>query len=60
MTLLLDTQIMAWWLLGDTRLGAETHELIASTRAQVSIASVWEVAIKYRLGTVLFALETSA
>jgi PIN domain nuclease of toxin-antitoxin system len=49
-TLLLDTQIMLWWLLGDARLRAEMRELLASTRVQVSVASVWEVAIKHRLG----------
>jgi PIN domain nuclease of toxin-antitoxin system len=50
MTLLLDTQIMLWWLLGDARLRKETRELIASTHALVSVASVWEVAIKHRSG----------
>jgi PIN domain nuclease of toxin-antitoxin system len=48
--LLLDTQIMLWWLLGDSRLRAETRELMAATRCLVSVASVWEVAIKHRLG----------
>ncbi|HSO84088.1 type II toxin-antitoxin system VapC family toxin [Thiocapsa sp.] len=50
MKLLLDTQIMLWWLLGDSRLRAETRELMATTRCQVSVASIWEVAIKHRLG----------
>lgn len=50
MNLLLDTQIMLWWLLGDARLRDETKKLIASNCTQVSVASVWEVAIKHRLG----------
>lgn len=50
MKLLLDTQIMLWWLLGDARLRQETRELMATTACLVSVASVWEVAIKHRLG----------
>jgi hypothetical protein len=50
MPLLLDTQILIWWLLGDDRLRATTQELIATNPCHVSVASVWEVAIKHRLG----------
>lgn len=50
MKLLLDTQIMLWWLMGDQRLRGETQQLIASTSCMISVASIWEVAIKYRLG----------
>jgi PIN domain nuclease of toxin-antitoxin system len=50
MKLLLDTQIMLWWLLGDARLRQDTRELMATTACMVSVASVWEVAIKHRLG----------
>lgn len=50
MTLLLDTQIMLWWLQNDARLRPETRELIASTPCLLSVASIWEVAIKHRLG----------
>lgn len=50
MRLLLDTQIMLWWLLGDTRLRPETRHLIANTACVVSVASIWEVSIKHRLG----------
>ena len=51
MKLLLDTQVMLWWLLGDQRLRQETRELMATTACMVSIASIWEVASKHRLGT---------
>jgi PIN domain nuclease of toxin-antitoxin system len=50
MRLLLDTQVMLWWLLDDSRLKPETRELIASNHCLVSVASIWEVAIKHRLG----------
>lgn len=50
MRLLLDTQIMLWWLLDDPRLGTRTIELMASSHCVVSVASIWEVAIKHRLG----------
>jgi PIN domain nuclease of toxin-antitoxin system len=48
--LLLDTQVMLWWLLGDARLRKETRELMGTTACVVSVASIWEVAIKHRLG----------
>ena len=50
MKLLLDTQVMLWWLLGDPRLRQETRGLMATTACVVSVASIWEVAIKHRLG----------
>lgn len=50
MKLLLDTQVMLWWLLADDRLGLEARESISTRSSLVSVASVWEVSIKYRLG----------
>lgn len=50
MRLLLDTQIMLWWLLDDPRLRPDTRELIVAAPCVVSVASIWEVAIKHRLG----------
>lgn len=50
MKLLLDTQIALWWLQGNPRLRPTTRELIAATPCFVSVASIWEVAIKHRLG----------
>ena len=50
MKLLLDTQVMVWWLLADDRLGREARESILATPSLVSVASVWEVSIKHRLG----------
>ena len=50
MRLLLDTQVMLWWLLDDPRLRTDTRGLLCASPCVVSVASIWEVAIKHRLG----------
>jgi len=52
LTLLLDTQALLWWLIGDRRLGLGARSAIGSNAAQpwVSVASVWEAAIKSAAG----------
>lgn len=52
MRLLLDTHVMLWWLLGDERLPMSARDLIDadSSECSVSMASIWEVAIKSSLG----------
>lgn len=50
MTLLLDTQVAIWWLIGSRRLGGPARKLLAESACVLSAASVWEVAIKHRLG----------
>ena len=50
MRCLADTQLMFWWLIDDPRLGAKSRELLASRPCLVSVASIWEVAIKHRIG----------
>lgn len=50
MTLLLDTQVAIWWLVGSHRLDGEAQKLLARSACVLSTASVWEVAIKHRLG----------
>lgn len=50
MRLLLDTQVALWWLVGSKRLSQASRRRIASSHCVVSVASVWEVAIKHRLG----------
>ena len=50
MRCLLDTQVMLWWLLDDPRLGAESRELMSLRPCVISVASIWEVAIKHRIG----------
>ena len=50
MRLLLDTQVALWWLTASARLSKASRALIAASPCVVSAASVWEVAIKHRLG----------
>lgn len=52
MRVLLDTHALAWWWLEDRRLAARARRVIANaeTRVLVSAASIWEIAIKHRLG----------
>ncbi len=51
MNLLLDTHAFIWFLNGDTQLPASTKDLISdnSNRCLLSIASIWEIAIKSSL-----------
>jgi PIN domain nuclease of toxin-antitoxin system len=51
MKLLLDSQIIFWWTLGDPKLPAEAKTLIArSDEVFVSVVSNWELAIKASTG----------
>lgn len=51
MRLLLDTHIALWALIADARLPAEARELIAEPENEVfvSVATLWEIAIKHAL-----------
>ena len=51
MSLLLDTHAALWFFQADSRLPASTRERIeaAGTAAHVSVASLWEIAIKVSL-----------
>jgi PIN domain nuclease of toxin-antitoxin system len=49
--LLLDTQVVLWWLDDDLRLGQRARALISETDAVlVSMATLWEVSVKHRIG----------
>ena len=50
MRLLLDTQVALWWLTASARLSKSSRELMGSSPCVVSVASVWEVDLKHRLG----------
>lgn len=51
MRLLLDTHALLWWLLDDPELPASARRAIERAEVvRVSAASIWEVAIKQRLG----------
>lgn len=55
--LLLDTQVALWWLVGAKRLSAAARRRMAASSCVVSAASVWDVAIKHRLGKLPVAPE---
>lgn len=57
MRLLLDTQIAIWWLVASARLRRATRDWIAASPCIVSVASIWEVAIKHRLGKLPIASQ---
>ena len=52
MRLLLDTQIALWGLTNDRRLVAKAQKLILEPENEVfiSVASLWEISIKFQLG----------
>lgn len=51
MKLLLDTHALLWWLLDDVELPTSARRTIVRAEVvRVSVASIWEVAIKQRLG----------
>ena len=52
MKALLDTHAFVWWIVGDERLSDGASRAIADRRNEifVSAASIWEIAIKGRLG----------
>ncbi len=59
MNLLLDTHVLIWFLNGnETDLSAKAKQLIADPAnfSYVSVASLWEIAIKIRLGSLSFKL----
>ena len=50
MNVLLDTQVALWWLAGSSRLKGDARSRIGAARCVLSVASIWEVAIKHALG----------
>ena len=52
MKLLLDTQALLWWRQGHRKLGARARRTIEKDAAgvSVSVATAWEIAIKFRRG----------
>ena len=56
MKLLLDTNALIWWLKDDASLGSKARAMIAGgdNELLVSIISLWEVTIKFRVGKMEF------
>lgn len=51
MRLLIDTQIFIWAVIDSDRLGEESRQImLEATEVFVSAASIWEIAIKSKLG----------
>ena len=52
MNLLLDTHVLIWWMQGSRRIGprAKAAMFEAETRLWLSVASIWEMAIKSAIG----------
>jgi PIN domain nuclease of toxin-antitoxin system len=52
MRLLLDTHALLWWLSDDGRLGSQARALIEDpgNDVLVSMVSLWEIAVKVRIG----------
>jgi len=58
MRLLLDTHILLWVRMGDKRLKKPIRDLIQSAEfVYVSAASIWEIALKIRLGKIEIDLQ---
>jgi PIN domain nuclease of toxin-antitoxin system len=55
--LLLDTHVALWWLTAHPRLDAASQSLIAESDCYLSAASIWEIAIKFKLGKLPVAPE---
>jgi PIN domain nuclease of toxin-antitoxin system len=51
--ILLDTHALLWWLAGDPRMERTAQDLIADPANDilVSSASLWEIVVKVRVGT---------
>ena len=47
---MLDTQVALWWLTASPRLSKASRALVSNSACAVSVASLWEVAIKHKLG----------
>ena len=49
---LLDTNVLLWWLAGSSKLGREARTIVADAETEVfvSAATIWEISIKLELG----------
>lgn len=50
MSYLLDTHILLWWLKDDEKLRDGARKVISSKPVWISVAAIWEIVIKRRLG----------
>lgn len=61
MDLLLDTHAFIWFMEGDNSLSKSSRQAIADIRNNcfISIASIWEIAIKHSLGNLKLSADFS-
>ena len=58
MKLLLDTHILLWWFQHNKKITKKMASTISNAdEVYVSVASLWEIAIKYALGKIKFNIE---
>ncbi len=59
MKFLLDTHALLWWLADDDQLGQQARELVADpgNDVLVSMVSLWEIAVKTRIGKLQADIE---
>lgn len=52
MKVLLDTHALLWWLADDDQIGIQARDLIADpgNNILISVASLWEIVVKVRVG----------
>jgi PIN domain nuclease of toxin-antitoxin system len=55
---LLDTHVALWWFNADPRISPEREQTLGQSRCLISAATIWEVAIKHRLGKLPVAPQT--
>ena len=57
MKILLDTNALIWWLRDDPKLGPQARQIVAdrSSEIMVSVISLWEVTMKWRVGKMDYA-----
>ncbi|MDT3680011.1 MAG: type II toxin-antitoxin system VapC family toxin [Burkholderiaceae bacterium] len=62
MRILLDTQVLLWAMADPSRLPLASRRLLSSGTSEVcfSLASIWEIAIKYSLGKLTFDADVIA
>jgi PIN domain nuclease of toxin-antitoxin system len=60
--ILLDTQVLLWAMADPSRLPLASRRLLSSGTSEVcfSLASIWEIAIKYSLGKLTFDADVIA
>lgn len=58
MSYLLDTQVALWWFSADPRISPEREQMLGQSRCLISAVTIWEVAIKHRLGQLPVAPQT--